>query len=319
MYRDNEIRIDFAALDYTQPGENKYAYKLIGLDHEWVEAGPQRYARYTNLEPGEYTFLVKAANNDGVWNDRGASLRIAIVPPFWMTSWFLSLTFFAAVSAVGRGVRYLELRKMKRQMQMLEAERALDRERSRISQDMHDEVGSTLTRIAILGELAQRNIARQEETKVQLQKISEMSRDVIDNLGEIVWALNPKNDTLDNLLAYTRQYVAEYLEVTPLRCTLDFPEQPPRFPSPPKRGGIFFLTVKEAVHNIVKHANATDVCVQCTMAGTRLCITIKDNGRGFSSAAESRGGNGLTNMKKRIDDIDGNRSPLTPAHLQERQ
>jgi len=304
-YHDNEIRIDFVALDYTQPGENKYAYKLVGLDHEWVEAGTQRFARYTNLEPGNYTFFVKASNNDGVWNDRGTSLKITIVPPFWMTSWFLSLAFIAAVSAVGGGVRYFELRKIKRRMQALEAERTLDRERSRISQDMHDEVGSTLTRIAILGELAQRNIGRHEETQVQLQKISEMSRDVIDNLGEIVWALNPKNDTLDNLLAYTRQYVAEYIEVTPIHCTLDFPETVPSIALSAETRRNIFLTVKEAVHNIVKHAKAEDVRVQCAVTGTRLRITIKDNGKGFSLGAEVRAGNGLTNMKKRIDDING--------------
>ena len=304
-YRDNEIDINFVALDYTQPGENKYAYKMEGLDREWVEAGTQRFARYTNLEPGEYLFLVKACNNDGVWNERGASVRITIVPPFWVTSWFLSLVFIFAVSAIGGGVRYLELRKIKRRMQTLEAEHVLDRERTRISQDMHDEVGSTLTRIAILGELAQRNIGRPEETKVQLQKISEMSRHVIDNLGEIVWALNPQNDTLDNLLVYTRQYVGEYIEMTSIHCALDFPDTPPPIPLSAETRRNIFLTVKEAVHNIVKHAGATEVCIQCMLTDTLLCIIIKDNGKGFSLAANSKHGNGLTNMRKRIDDING--------------
>jgi len=304
-YKDNEISINFVALDYTQPEENRYAYKLNGVDHEWVQAGNQRFARYTNLEPGEYVFVVKACNSDGVWNELGASMKITVVPPFWMTSWFLSLAFISAVSAVGGGVRYLEMRKIRRRMQNLEAEHTLDRERTRISQDMHDEVGSTLTRIAILGELAQRSIGSQEETKAQFQKISEMSRHVIDNLGEIVWALNPKNDTLDNLLAYTRQYVAEYTEITTLHCAFDFPDTVPPIPLSAETRRNIFLTVKEAVHNIVKHAGASEICIQCQLADSRLRININDNGKGFSLAGNSKPGNGLTNMRKRIDDING--------------
>ena len=304
-YRDNEIMIGFVALEYVQPIENRYAYMLEGEDPDWIQSGTQRFARYTNLRPGEYLFRVKACNNDGTWNEQGAFVRLTIVPPFWMTPWFLVLAFIAGISGIAGSVRYLELRKIKRRMEALEAQHALDRERARISQDMHDEVGSTLTRIAILGELAQRNIREPEETKLQLEKISEMSRHVIDSLGEIVWALNPKNDTLDNLLAYTRQYVAEFFEITPVRCVLEFPDAVQPIPLSAEFRRNIFLTVKEAVHNVVRHANAAEVCVTCSMAGITLSVSVKDNGNGFSSAETGELGNGLANMRKRIEDIGG--------------
>ncbi len=304
-YRENEFVIGFVALEYLQAAENRYAYMLEGEDPDWVLAGTQRFARYTNLRPGEYVFRVKACNNDGIWNEQGASIRLTIVPPFWMTPWFLVLCFMGGISSIAGGVRYLELRKIKRRMDALEAQHALDRERARISQDMHDEVGSTLTRIAILGELAQRNIGQPNETKLQLEKISEMSRHVIDSLGEIVWALNPKNDTLDNLLAYTRQYVAEFFEITPVHCLLEFPDSVQPIPLSAEFRRNIFLTVKESVHNIVRHADAAEVCVLCSVAGTTLSITVKDNGKGFSSLMPAQRGNGLVNMRKRIEDIGG--------------
>jgi len=304
-YGTTEIVINFVGLDYVQPLANRYRYMMEGEDRTWIEGGTQRFARYTNLKPGEYRFRVTACNNDGVWNPTGAAIKLTIVPPFWMTSWFLAVALIGVVSGIGGSIRYFEVRKLRRKMEVLEARHALDRERERISQDMHDEVGSTLTRIAILGELAVRNVRRPDETKVQLEKISEMSRLVIDSLGEIVWALNPKNDTLDNLLAYTRQYVGEYLEMTTMRCALEFPDTVEPVPLSAEYRRNIFLTVKEAVHNVVRHAGATEVKIRCVVEGALLSVSVTDNGRGFLPPAPGHMGNGVTNMKKRVEGIGG--------------
>ncbi|HTR80465.1 MAG TPA: two-component regulator propeller domain-containing protein [Bacteroidota bacterium] len=301
----NDITFHFAALSYRIPSRIHYRYELDGLRSEWIDAGSQDNVTFSNLSPGDYTFNVIASNDDNVWNAAGAAVSFVQPPYFWQTWWFYGIVGFSVLGIFAGIVRYYDFRKVKRRMEALERQHSLDRERARISQDMHDEVGSTLTRIAILGELAQRSLDRREETATQLQKISDMSRQVIDNLGEIVWALNPKNDTLDSLVAYTRQYAAEYLEITPLRTVLEFSDDIPQSPISAETRRNIFLTVKEAIHNIVKHAAATEVSIHCITDRETLRVTIKDNGKGFVIDSAGRFGNGLAGMRKRIEDIGG--------------
>ncbi|HTY10481.1 MAG TPA: two-component regulator propeller domain-containing protein [Bacteroidota bacterium] len=300
-----DISFTYAALSYRIPSRVRYKYKLEGTYAGWIDAAGEQSVTFSNLSPGRYVFHVIASNDDGVWNMTGASVSFMLPPYFWQTWWFFGAVGISLLASFAGIVRYYGLRKARRRIEMLERQHILDRERARISQDMHDEVGSTLTRIAILGELAQRSLDRRDETAAQLEKISEMSRNVIDNLGEIVWALNPKNDTLDNLLAYTRQYVAEYIEVAPVHCVLEFPDGVPPLPLSAETRRNIFLTVKEAVHNIVKHAGATEVRVGCLLQEGRLSISIRDNGKGFVPDERAQAGNGLLSMRKRIEGVGG--------------
>jgi signal transduction histidine kinase len=187
----------------------------------------------------------------------------------------------------------------------LERQLMLERERARISQDMHDDVGASLTRISILSELAKNDAGVQGETKQWLGQISDTSRGVMEEMSQIIWALNPRNDTLEGLAAYIRRFASEFLEPTSIRCRIDFPEQ-----LPPLELGVeirrnLYLCVREALHNVVKHSGATQVRLALTLDRTGLSITVIDNGRGFDPAGIANPGNGLVSMKKRMNDIGG--------------
>ncbi len=187
----------------------------------------------------------------------------------------------------------------------LDRQLMLERERARISQDMHDDVGASLTRISILSELAQNRRDNPVETSQWLCQISDTSRGVMEEMSQIIWALNPRNDTLEGLVAYLRRFVYEYLEPTTVNCIFDLPEKlPDRALSVEVRRNVY-LVVREALHNVVKHALATKVFVSIKMNENGFRITIRDDGKGFNHSSLEFPGNGLVNMKKRMHDIEG--------------
>ncbi|MEJ2637455.1 MAG: two-component regulator propeller domain-containing protein [Calditrichia bacterium] len=304
-HNQNMFSLEFAALDFTNPSKNQYAYQVVGLHDGWIKLGHQTSVGFTDLDPGEYIYKVRGSNNHGIWNEEGASIRIIIDPPFWKTAWFRILTGMLLLVALILTVRYFAIRKLKLRLQEMEYQRKLDGERERISEDMHDEVGSSLTRIAILSELAKKGIPADSEGKEHIDDISETSRQVVDNIGEIIWAINPQNDSLENLIAYSRQYVAKYFETTSIHCVIDFPGKIPADSISAEFRRNIFLVIKEAVTNIVKHACATQVLVRISLKTKRMIITITDNGKGFCPQEKPRFGNGLENMKNRIEQMGG--------------
>ncbi len=261
-YKDNMFSFEFIALNFTHPEENQYAYKLEGHDNDWTYCGNQQYARYINIEEGKYVFRVKGSNNDGVWNEEGISLAVIITPPWWKTAWFTVFLWVSVAGSIGGTARYIEMRKLKKKIDQLERERALEHERARISQDMHDEVGSSLSEISILSELAKK---KPEEAGAHIQEISERAAEVIDSVSEIVWAMNPKNDTLDNLVAHVRRYSVKYLSLARIGCKFVAPDTVPATPLAAEVRRNLFLVVKETLHNVVKHSKATEVTmtVEC--------------------------------------------------------
>jgi len=305
-YQDNVFSFEFVALNYTSPEANQYACKLEGFDKDWIYCGTRRYASYTNLDGGTYVFKVKGSNNDGVWNEAGTSIAVIITPPFWKTWWGRTIFFVTIAVSIGGTIRYIAVRKMRRRMQALEQQHALERERLRISRDMHDEVGANLTKISVMSELAMKNRQTPDGGTKELLKISQTSREVIDNIGAILWAINPRNDRLDNLAGYIRESTSEYLEMTPIKYRFDFPELMPGHPLSAEVRRNIFLTMKEAINNVVKHSGATLVELHCRVTDHEVEFGIQDNGRGFIIEDLSRHGSGLLNMKKRIEDINGN-------------
>ena len=187
----------------------------------------------------------------------------------------------------------------------LDRQLMLERERARISQDMHDDVGASLTRISILSDLAKNKDDITGETKQWLGQISDTSRGVMEEMSQIIWALNPKNDTLAGLVAYLRRFVNEYLEPTTIDCTFDLPETMPYQPLGVEVRRNVYLVVREALHNVVKHSGATKVVLSLKIEDYRFKIKIKDNGKGFDPGNLEFPGNGLVNMKKRMNDIGG--------------
>ena len=312
-YKENVFSFEFAALNYTSSEKNQYAYKLEGFDNDWTYCRTRRYATYTNLDGGSYVFRVKGSNNDGVWNEAGTSIAVIITPPFWKTWWFSIGLFVVVLLSVGGAIRYVEMQKLRRKIDRLERAQAIERERLRISQDMHDEVGSTLTEISILSELAKKNTPEGGVVADQVRKISDRSRQVIDDVSDIVWALNPKNDNLESLVSHLRHFAVQYCSMTSIRCQCDIPDSFPEvFVSSDSRRAMF-LIVKEALHNAVKHSCATEVVVKIDATGETAEIQVGDNGKGFNPALPSTRGNGLTNMKSRAESLGGTLAIESPG------
>lgn len=307
------LTFEFAALSFTNPHHNEYAAMMEGFDADWVNLGASRRATYTNLPPGHYTFRVKAANEDGVWNETGTAIPLVVRPRFFQTSWFRLLAVLGAVAVVGALGWSASRRQYRRELARLQARQALEAERTRISRDMHDEVGASLTEIAILSELAQRDLLRTggdgAPSTERLSRIADTSRAMLDAMGEIIWAINPQHDRLDRLAAYLREHAARTLEGVDLHVRLLFPtDVAPHVVSAEFRRNVF-LVLKEALHNLVRHAGAHTATVRLELDGDTLVLTVQDDGCGMpehdAPRPSGRGGNGLGNMAHRAGEIGG--------------
>jgi signal transduction histidine kinase len=235
-----------------------------------------------------------------------------IAPHLWQKWWVIALTASALLVAVGGGVRIVEKRKLQHRVKRLEQERALERERSRIAQDLHDEMGAKLCRISFLSEHARRAGSTPEEVQHQIVSISNASREVLHSLDEIVWAVNPKNDTLEHVASYIGQYAQDYFQMTGIECELDIPPQFPPHPLSSQVRHHLFLSAHEAFTNILKHSAASQTKVTMTCDDSTFQLIAADNGRGFDLSANhshpagtSDSGNGLHNMRQRLGDIGG--------------
>ena len=299
------IEFEFAALSFNAPENMQFRYRLKDFDDDWVEAGARRSAAYSRIPSGKYVFEMTACNNDGDWNKPGARLGLVVAPFFWQT-WPFRLTILAAFTvSIIAIVRYISFRRLHRRLRLLEQQAALQKERARIAQDIHDDLGANLTQIAFLGELANQDRGEPNLVGERISKISATARQAIKSLDEIVWAVNPRNDTLSHLLDYAGQFAVDYLRSIGIRCRLDYPETVPvRELSTDLRHNLF-LVVKEALHNIFKHANATEVWLRVVADERALGIFIEDNGCGFASAPDDALADGLRNMKQRMTDIGG--------------
>jgi signal transduction histidine kinase len=187
----------------------------------------------------------------------------------------------------------------------LDRQLMLERERTRIARDVHDDVGANLTRISILCDLAKNNASDPVKITPWLHQISETSHNVILDMTQIIWALNPKNDIFEGLVAYIRRFALEYLETTPVKCTFNFPEKLPELALGGEVRRNIYLCIREALHNVVKHAEASNVLILLQVNVHGFTIMIKDDGRGFDFCKRTSGGNGMTNMMKRMKDIGG--------------
>ncbi|MEY2429917.1 MAG: hypothetical protein QOJ40_2802 [Verrucomicrobiota bacterium] len=299
------LELEFGAPSFTAPENIHFRYRLGGYEDNWRDAGTYRVATYSGLPAGDYRFEVIACNSEGDWSKTGASLGLSVPPFFWQTWLFRSFALAGFTLILIALVRYVSFRRLRRHLQHLEQQAALHKERARIAKDIHDDVGANLTQIALLGELTQQDGATPEKSGERIQRISATARLAVKSLDEIVWAVNPRNDTLAHLIDYTGQYALDYLRVADIRCRLDFPEQTlDREVSTDVRHNLF-LVVKEALNNIVKHAQASEVWVRVAATGGVLRIAVEDNGCGFEGSPEQNGADGLRNMRQRVADIGG--------------
>jgi signal transduction histidine kinase len=299
------VEIRYAALSFTAPEKVRFRYRLDRLNADWVDAGGRRVADFPYLPPGQYQFRVMACNEDLVWSEREAVLALTCRPAFWQTGGFRLLATLLVLGACGWAVKLLATRRLQRRLSLSEQQHALEQERTRIARDIHDELGTLLTGISLLSDRAQAHRDRAEQVGEHLEKISQRARSAVQTVDGIVWAINPQNDTLDNLANYLVQFAEDFFRLTPIRCRLDVPAEVPQLPLGTQQRHHILLAVKEACNNVARHSGASEVWVRLAAAASSLCITIEDNGRGFVAGTVSEGSDGLRNMRQRLAEVGG--------------
>ena len=302
----------FTALSFVSPERVQFRCRLEGLEEDWIDMGSRRSVNYNFVPPGDYTFHVVACNNDNVWNETGAQLAFHVRPYFWQTTWFHVLGGFTTVVMASGAVWFDTRRRMHRKLERLERQRALERERARIARDIHDDLGASLTQITMLSQVAHGAPPELPRAVASLDQIFGTARELTRALDEIVWAVNPTHDTLESLAGYLGKFAQDYLRAAHIRCWLNVPIHLPAWALTSEVRHNLFLAVKEALHNVVKHASATEVRITLTLASDSFAWEVADNGRGFVNGETSLGssdrlasGNGLANMSRRLADIGG--------------
>jgi len=297
------VEIRYTALSFSAPEKVRFKYRMEGLDTGWVDAGGKRVVDYSYLPHGDYKFSVLACNEDGVWGAEGASFELTIPPQFWQTWWFLGAAIAAGVSGIALTARRLETARAQRRMERQRQEHLVELERARIARDFHDEIGSCLTHVIVLSELVKGDKLQPKEVEAHASMIGKTARNAMQGLGTIIWAANPRNDTLDGLMQYISQYSYDFCQATPVACHLDLPpEAPPLFLTADVRHNLFMI-VKEALHNVVKHSRASEACVNLRVEHGYLDVGVRDNGCGFDPAAVGGQGHGLASMRQRAEAI----------------
>jgi signal transduction histidine kinase/ligand-binding sensor domain-containing protein len=295
----NRIELRFAALSYRDPGRLRYQVRLHP-SAPWNDAtGPPSF-RFVDLPPGTYEAEVRASLDGLHWSEAPAGLSFTVLPPYWRTWWFVSLVVAALASAIYALYHY-------RVRQLLK----LERMRTRIAADLHDDIGSSLSRIAIQSDLIRRPAALPPEASERLlSDIGTSARSLVDSMSDIVWSIDPKRDDLGSLVSRVRQFALDMLEPLGVSLSLTVPDGASRVRLAPEQRRHLHLFFKEAIHNIAKHSGCRNAAITLRLDGVKLAVEVRDDGRGFdgSSAPVSRGGHGLDSMRARADQLGGSLS-----------
>ena len=305
------LEFRYTGLEFSAPEKVHFRYRLEGLDADWVQAGTRRSAYYNFVPPGNYRFQVIAHNSDGVWGESGWSFGLIVLPHFWQTWWFLLSAGLACVGVIAGTARSVTRRRMRRRLERLEQQNAIEKERTRIARDLHDELGAKLARISFQGATAKRFLDSPAKAGEEIEKMSQGARDLVTSLDEIVWAVEPENDSLEGLVTYLCRYAGEFFDNSPVSCQLNIP---PELPPSRLRMDVrhnMYLAVKEAFSNVLKHSGASQVELTISANAHSLEILVADNGRGISPGHNSppdkrkRAGHGLTNIRERVESVGG--------------
>lgn len=320
----NNLQIDFFGIDFN-PGETlRYQYMLEGADRDWSALTEQRTVNYANLGPGSYRYLVRAVNADGVASPRPASVSFRVLSPIWWRWWFIlsSLILIAVPIVVVLRYRY------QRMKAVLEAEEALrrsreerlielERVRTRIATDLHDDIGSSLTQIAILSEVTRQRVdsGADEKGSEPLARIISVANELVDTMSDIVWAINPNKDHLSDLLQRMRRFVSDIFTARNIAFRFRASDQEHDIELGANVRREVFLIFKESVNNVVKHSGCTRAEIDFQIEGEWITLKVADNGKGFDStlavggsapfSSPARGGNGLMSMRKRAEEMGG--------------
>jgi len=283
------LELTYTGLSCLAPKKMRFRYRLQHFDAEWTDAGTRRTAYYPHLPPGSYVFEVLAANSDGIWSATPATMRVEVAPFWWERGSVRVVGVLLLLFELGVLVRSFTLRRAAARLKELERERALDRERSRIAQDLHDDIGARLTQLALMAERGPGGGG----------DVAGAARDTIQAMDELVWTVSAGNDTVESVVTYCVAYAGEYLGAANMRLRLKTPLEVPALTIDADTRRQVFLCLKEALNNVVKHSGATEVRLTIEVTSVALTLEIHDNGCGFDPSAANPTGNGVPGMQTR--------------------
>jgi len=292
-HNQNYLTFQFSALTFFRNEDIKYAYKMEGLDNNWIYCGSRRFTTYANLEPGSYTFMVKCTNPDGLWNEKLLRVEIIIKNP-WYKTWYAITAYFFILFGL---IYFVNTYRLKQRLKLQSI-------RDNIARDLHDEIGSNLSSISIFSEVAKESAIKQSVNLVSvLNKISEYTQISQEAMNDIVWMIDSKNERFENIFTKMRTYAAETIGSGHYNLILNFDSSIGELKLPIAKRKNFYLIFKEAINNLLKYAQCDKVEIDVRKENNLIHLSISDNGIGFL-AANSRG-NGLHNMKKRAEELNG--------------
>jgi signal transduction histidine kinase/ligand-binding sensor domain-containing protein len=304
-YDQNNFFFRVASPSFIDEKSIRYSYRLKGSgQNKWSEPSNNALFNFINLAPGSYELNVKADFPGALYPTQTLKYAFMIQPPYWRMWWFRLLIAIFILSFLAIAIRYYLAKKLEKQRLILEGKQAMEKERTRIATDMHDDLGAGLTRIKFLSETIGLKKQLRLPVEEEIQSIRTYAHEMIDKMGEIVWALNEKNDSLNDLIGYTRSYAVQYLSENGLKSIVNTPEDLPDMAVNGEFRRNIFLSVKEALHNIIKHAQANQVILHFEIS-KELVILIKDDGIGYDPQNIRPYSNGLLNMHKRMTEIGG--------------
>lgn len=306
----SQIQIEFFGLNFAAGAPLLYQYKIEGVDRDWSVPSEQRTVT-ASLSSGSYRFLVRAVGGDGRTSGNAAMVAFRILPPFYQRWWFIGL-IAAAVAAAGSYVYRLRIKRL------IEIERV----RTRIATDLHDDIGASLSRVAILSEVVKQQHGQQNghngqsshQSAQMLTDIADSARGLVDSMSDIVWSIDPRRDDLGHVITRARQFAADVLDAQGIAWQFTAPQEVEKTKLNPEQRRHLFLLLKEALNNIARHAECRNVLIALSVSGGQLMAEIKDDGCGFTPQPsgialavlpKSRGGNGLGNMHARAVELGG--------------
>ncbi|HEV2688562.1 MAG TPA: ATP-binding protein, partial [Bryobacteraceae bacterium] len=305
----NELQIEFASFNFAVGDVIRYQYKLEGVETDWSAPGELRTVNYPHLTPGRYRLLVRAVNSEGLVSAAPAVVSFRLLPPVWRRWWFLGLAVLLSSALVYAMYRY-----------RLERLLDLERVRTRIANDLHDDIGSTLTQIAIMSEVTRQQAANTRETDAcplepsqglgePLARIAELSRMLVDSMSDVVWAINPRRDHLSDLAFRMRRFASEALSAREIELAFSSPSQLAAASLGADVRREVFRIFKESVHNIVRHSKCQRVEITLKIEGSRLLLNVSDDGTGLdligAGYVAQVPGHGLDSMKQRTQSLGG--------------
>ena len=283
------LAFEFAGIDLGDDAPLQYRYRLEGQDPDWTYSGTRNFVTY-NLPAGHYTFKAEARNSVGSWSPQAAVFSFIIPQPFWKTWWFISAIIFLVSALFFFIYRYRVEQALK-----------LERLRSRISTDLHDDIGSTLSSISILSDIAARE-KDQHQSGNMMQEIKQSSVSLMEKMDDIVWSINPRNDSIEDLMLRIKRFASKLLEAKEIDYTIDIDDSIHKAKLDMETRQHIYLIMKEAINNLVKYSNCTKACIKVNYDNHYLKIEISDNGKGFNQQ-QIQLGNGIISMKKRAEAI----------------